>query len=43
MDRLDPNNAENAERIRAMILSDDVMMMIVLMTRRNPNEDHVAP
>lgn len=24
MDRLDPNNAENAERIRAMILSDNL-------------------
>ena len=37
MDRFYPNNAEDAERIRAVILSDDVMMTS-LMTGRNPTE-----
>jgi hypothetical protein len=32
-----PSNAENAERIRAVILPDDVMMTS-LMTGRNPME-----
>jgi hypothetical protein len=35
VDRFYPSNAEDAERIRAVILSDDVMMTS-LMTGRNP-------
>ena len=35
--RFYPSNAQDAERIRAVILSDDVMMTS-LMTGRNPME-----
>jgi hypothetical protein len=37
VDRFYPSNAEDVERIRAVILSDDVMMTS-LMTERNPME-----
>ena len=37
VDRFYPNNTGDAERIRAVILSDDVMMTS-LMTGRNPTE-----
>jgi hypothetical protein len=37
MDRLYGSNAEDVERIRAIVLSDDVMMT-ALMTERNAME-----